>query len=228
VNKITLLLLALFGLYQVGFSQDIYVEHEFVSSTGPADDLIELVNHIVNNSPDSVAFRWERIENNYPAGWIVSFCDKNNCYAPTSLTADFILAPGESGIFKPMFTPHEIEGMGILKVRVYALSSEVSFEDTVTYQATTSGYIGISSPVESAVEVYPSVTSSVVNVSCNNMNNVTCRILNSAGMVVVPLQLLLFYSGRAVVDLSGLNAGKYYIVLEADGSNPVAKSIIKL
>jgi len=230
MKDVILSTLLLVGIFESSFGQNIYIEENLVSAIGAAAELIEAPTYIVNNSGSSVDFKWERIEYNLPAGWNASFCDKNNCYAPSTTTATFNLISGESGLLKPIFTPDEIEGLGIMKVRIYSITSGTTFDDTVTFQATTNGLVGTNDLAEaSSIEIYPTITNGSVYLTTALIQPHYYTIINSEGRTIYNLKPLQWHSNNSEIDISPLNAGLYYVLLYSQKQALlVSKRIIKL
>ncbi len=230
MKKNLIICLFLFGNFEYSYSQSVYLEADSVTETGAASSLISIVNHLINNSLTSVDFRWERIEYNLPSGWDAPFCDKNLCYASSTTTADFTLAPGESGLLKPIFSPNYIEGSGILKVRIYSLSSGVAFEDTATFQAVTDGTIGIDDPVqESSIDVYPTITTGIVYFESSAYHPDFVTITKSDGKLMYTQNSVIWQLNKSEIDISIWDAGIYFITFYSNKNIPLlSKSIIKL
>ncbi len=210
--------------------QTIYLEQDFASGTGTAYELIEAVTHLINNSAGSVDFVWERIVYDMPEEWSAPFCDKNNCYAPFTTTAAFNLVSGESGLLKPIFTPNEVEGIGTMKIRIYSITPGMSFDDTVTFQATTTGYIGINDIVAaSSINIYPNITNSTFYITSDASIPAYYSIISASGSSIIRQNTLNWQSNKSVVDIAQLQAGLYHVVLFDRAPSPlVSKQIIKL
>lgn len=230
MKKLTTLILIAIGISANSFSQSIYLDDDFVSATGPADDFITVVNHITNNTSGAVDFRWERIVYDLPQGWDAPFCDKNNCYSSTLTTATFNLQPGESGMLKPMFTPNGVEGIGTLAVRVYSITNGVTFEDTATFEAITEGVSGIqSNSVATSYNIYPTISSGTITITGLG-NNVSQYAIHSVTGVVNSFTLSNnLNNDKITLDISSLTPGIYYIsIINKEETTFFSKPIIKL
>ena len=230
MKNLLLSLLLLIGFFESAYTQTIYLEKDFASGTGPATELIEAVTYLVNNSTSSIDFVWERIEYNMPSEWSAPFCDKNNCYAPFTTTAGFNLVTGESGLLKPIFTPNSVEGIGTMKIRIYSVTAGFAFDDTVTFQATTDGLVGVNDIAEaSSISIYPNITRSTFSITSSSIVPTYYSIISSDGNVVSSLKPLSWQSEKSEIDVSLLQAGLYYVVLYSrEQSALISKPIIKL
>lgn len=217
------------GIFKFAQGQSIFIEDEFVSSSGPASELIETPTYLTNNSISSVDFVWERIEYTMPVEWSAPFCDKNNCYAPFTTTASFKLTAGEKGLLKPIFTPNGVEGLGTLKVRIYSITSGITFDDTVTFQVTTDGFVGINNVSNDfAISIYPNVTSSRFTVA--SPSPIDCySVLGTDGKIVLKQNNVKWWGNEMSIDISTLESGMYYVILYAGNNSSIfSKPIIKL
>lgn len=203
-------------------AQTIYLEEIEVSESGEASELIEPATFLINNSADTVSFVWQRIVQDYPASWMVQFCDKNLCYSDATGSAAFTLAPSEFGLLKPVFGPNDVEGTGTLKVRVYS-TSQVTFEDTVTFNATTTGWIGIDEVNASVITIYPTLANDQITVSSSLS---LIQIFNSLGNLVLSKSQV---GVLETVNISSLENGIYFIrAVDSRNESMITKKLIKV
>lgn len=205
---------------------NIVVHPDSVYNEVPAiEPEISLPSHITNNTGGSVTIRWTRVVEQETAGWDHAFCDKNLCYLGTVSTKTFELADGEEGLLKPIFYPHEIVGMGVMRLYYISETPGVSWADTAVYVAVGTDLVG-TAEVELVrdVAVFPSPASDVLNIVTADANlQGQWRVTDAAGKVWIHSN-----SGTTLIagqiTVGQLPCAIYFLnVLTPDGQHAIAK-----
>lgn len=206
-------------------AQNINISADSLYVEVPAStDEFGMLAHVWNNGSQTVTLHWERTIEQMPAGWAISFCDKNLCYLPSVTNAQFDLySNGDSSILKPLFRPYGTAGTCIYRISLNSLTPGITFEESLVY-------VAVATLANSSVEVlsshdvlvFPNPVDNVLSVAVADpgfKGNFT--ITDAAG------QLLLTKTDMPAtshLDVSSLSPGMYFLHIYSDD---LEKAVIK-
>lgn len=179
----------------------------------PATDFeIDVLNYMVNLSGQYVSVQWTRsVEQPFPAGWTYNFCDDSLCYTQQVGSSFFNLAPGDTGILKPVFYPHDNTGTAIFHLALESLTPAVPFTANVVYVAvgTQNTGTGSISALQNSAAVFPNPADESLHVVFSDPDfRGTLQITDALGRVVLMQN---HAKTEEILDVSGLPAGLYGI-----------------
>ena len=177
----------------------------------PADQFeIDIPNYVYNLSGQTITMKWTRtLEQPFPTGWVTNFCDNNLCYLGQTSMAEFELAPGDTGLLKPVFYPYENPGTGIYRLKLESLTSSVPFLANILYVATATSVSSGTSTIElrEGAALFPNPANETLNVVFVDPDfKGVFRITDATGRV---LQTRTGMSAQESLDISMLPAGFY-------------------
>lgn len=108
-----------------------------INGSSQAENTITGKSFLKCNSESAINLRWKKVEENYPAGWNVYYCDNVACYYVFPDSSD--LAPvsikdeANANRMKLYVESNQIKGKGKVKIAVYEINNSKN-SDTITYQ----------------------------------------------------------------------------------------------
>ena len=157
------------------------------------------------------------------------FCTDANCYLSTVYSASVVLTAGQSFVHKAELTEASIAGPSSVSYKISdfnnhadALTFTLKYNDAAAVSVKDNG--SVSSTISN---IYPNPSSSTayMNINCLHETDITMRVLNTLGSIVITKQLNL-NSGKNVVtiDSEKFSAGIYFVSI-AEGSLVTTKKI---
>lgn len=114
---------------------------------------------VVNLSPDTTFFMWEREVLAISSGWNSAVCDKNQCHSYGVSTEDFWLEPGGEGTMDVHAYPFNNEGSAIIKVHVWDVAEP---ETVVTGSYLFNETVGVAERLSEAIKIYPNPADDII------------------------------------------------------------------
>ena len=212
-----------------GFTQD------FAYSPGLTLDT-ELVTDTYGDAtinvwtPDysGITFRWNVLENTLPEDWTYSVCDYNSCYVgvPGGGTMTAIssaeMSSGITGFIKFTISPHDIPGLGTVRIWVYDQSNS-AIGDTITFNFNHLAYAGVDVETDLPVSVYPNPASGTVFITNDFDQTLDYTITSLSGQLVETGQLAA--RSNTPVDISNILPGLYLVTIQKDNGETVVRKI---
>jgi hypothetical protein len=116
------------------YSQSISVFPDTVSINTYGNIYETGIAYLPNLTSDTLHLRWIRDELNVQPTWVNSICDNNVCHSTTDDTADFFIAPNDTGFIEMQFDPNDADGDGIIKVFVFSPVDSANINATVVFR----------------------------------------------------------------------------------------------
>lgn len=185
-------------------------------------------SYITNNSGSTVTIRWTRVVEQESQGWDHAFCDKNLCYLGTVGTKTFELINREEGLLKPIFYPHEITGIGVMRLYYASETSGVSWSDTAVYVAVATELVGsVEAELVRDIAIFPSPASDMLTVVTSDANlQGQWSITDPAGKVWCHSKIGTTYIAGQI-SITELPVGLYCLhVLTLDGRHATVKRFV--
>lgn len=181
---------------------------------------------ILNETEDSLTLSWRRLQNDYPEGWEVSFCDNNVCYGLIPINGDMIpFSPEETAFLKLDIHPHEIAGTGIFRFLVFPTGEEDNYQ--------LASFIVNSGVTSNTVEaqllklnIFPNPATDYLQINNGNASPINLAITDASGAIVI--SQVLPAKNEQQINLLHLPAGPYYLHAYVDGRAIFQHKIIKL
>ena len=137
IGNIVLSTVAILVAAHISFAQTYSITpNDTIEVTGVLEDLQTLTISQLNNTTDTLYFKWEKISESVPANWEASVCDNFFCY--TVLMDSGItnpVFPADSGFLLLHVTPHVTYGTAIVRYAIWDIANP-SLKDTLTFIAT--------------------------------------------------------------------------------------------
>jgi hypothetical protein len=156
-----------FGATQI-YAQLVFQNDSVYLLENPVPSVEVVVkNFIINNSSNSVTYRWWRISEDIPAAWGTSMiCDEETCWAPSVNTNELTVASGDSAILDVHFQNIGRAGQGTVELLVFDVA-----DSTNTYMI--AKYVGkaentptsVNTISKNTLKIYPNPAESFINVS---------------------------------------------------------------
>jgi len=181
---------------------------------------------ILNETENPLTLSWRRLQNDYPEGWEVSFCDNNVCYGLIPINGDMIpFGPDETAFLKLDIHPHEIAGTGIFRFLVFPSGEQNNYQ--------LASFIINSGVTSNTVEaqllklsVFPNPTNDYLQIKNNNGSRINIAITDATGTHI--LTQALQAQSEQQISLRHLPSGAYYLTGYAEGQAVFQHKIIKL
>jgi hypothetical protein len=166
-------------------------------------------NFVINNSSNTVTYRWWRISEDIPAAWETSMiCDEETCWAPTVNTNELTVAAGDSALLDVHFQNIGRAGQGTVELLVFDVA-----DSTDTYMI--AKYVGkaentptsINTISKNTLKVYPNPAENFINILLPNPNaTALIEIFSIIGVKVAEHQ-----HNNKPIDVGRLQNGVYMI-----------------
>jgi len=193
-----------------GKAQSIEVEggniHNFYpGSSGFTDCSV----YLKNVGTGSLRIAYEKVSVDYPAGWDVSFCDNRNCFFTFRDKDTFsAMAAGEKASMKITVFPKGTADTAIVKYAVWDVNNP-SQKDTLTFNIMVRWSAGMQFSCMPQPIIFPVPANTHLQVNTMAVDCIEIRSVSG--------QTIKHYSTAADLtrlDISGLNAGNYVVVLK--------------
>ena len=186
---------------------------------------------VVNNTDQTEEIYVRRIINQEVQGSENLFCFGTNCYPPSADTSlnSFEIYPGTiDSSFKADYSPNGNAGKTSITYEFFNMADgRAEIRESVTVIFNLSG-VGINEPTALLNAAYPNPASSFVLIGFDKQavsNNAAIVIRNMAGQTVTQASLDSF-SGKAIIDVSGLPNGMYAYSLIDSGRIIATRKLI--
>lgn len=148
---------------------------------GYMEDLQTLTISQLNNTSDTLYFKWQKVSESVPANWEASVCDNRVCYTTLkdSGTANPVL-PGDSGYILLHLTAHVSYGTAIVRYAIWEINNP-GLKDTLTFIMTVNGPAAIKEEGECAFTIFPNPTSGILHFNFSDDQEHEISIFNSTG-----------------------------------------------
>lgn len=208
IRKISLLALGL-ALVGIAKAQDVVdFEHgkseTFVMGHAGTTDC-----HVSfrNLSGSKISLVYNKIADDFPSGWWVSFCDNYNCYA-NFINQDTFAPIADSGYaeFKISVTPNGLADTATVKYEIWSAATP-NVKDTVTFVFMVQWGAGLHEEISSAFHVYPNPALDKISFS-GIIEETTLSVFNSQGASVLKSNIGPSNTELSVADLP---KGVYFV-----------------
>jgi hypothetical protein len=225
-KKITLLFFVAVASFnvQAQFTIDedtLYAEH-FAGED--ASDFIDISAHTVIRSTNSMAetITWNRYTNNLPdTNWQSAVCDIVSCRAPIVSIDSFTFANGgDTGILSFHFYVKNISGSGTMIVRFARANNPLEYTDIVI-KARAWKPTNINQVIKSQTLVYPIPANDVLSIQNNTISSGKIKVLDALGQLILEQD----FSSTLKLNIQGLNAGVYSIIVTGNNSTSSVKFV---
>lgn len=170
---------------------------------------ISIDAEITNTGSQDILVYARRLENHMPAGWASSMCI-DVCYSTTTDSVVFILP---AGVTQPvhvyMYTPALSTDTGHVKMGFKNLSDSTNKNFMQVFGITTTT-TGINQADESDINfsIFPNPVTSELMIHSTTFINSNVQVLDVFGKIVLEAR------NQNVIDVSGLNAGIYFLKID--------------
>jgi len=189
---------------------------ELIQISGTAD-VYELVAHasLTNTTSQTLTVTWTRTSNElFGTNWRSLVCDKITCWAPGVNYNTITIPPGESSILDVHFQSNEASigpGYGIVSLSV-TVAENSALNLSATYRCDAFS-VGISTPYQSEIKLYPNPVIDRLNINFNDQTNVKyIEVFNLIGSKVASYSVYnSFYP--FVMEAGNLEPGMYFVYM---------------
>ncbi len=189
--------------------------------TIPHTDPTDVHLYLTNKSGTATRVAYKKIGVDFPAKWIVQFCDDFNCRA--TFVDDTFQTVANNGKVNLKITvyPEGFADTAVIKYEIYGINNPTK-RDTVI--ATVMVQYGASVTTISTLDfqLYPNPAANQLNVFTNSLGKIS--VINAQGAVVKNISGV---AGKNAMDIADLAKGVY--VIEVAGSqNTLRKQFVKI
>lgn len=169
---------------------------------------------IKNETAKPMRIEWNTLLVSVPTGWDFSICDYGVCYITIPDSARMkLVEPGKEGFIKLDIFPNGIAGNCNMLFKIRD-SANASVTDTIGFDINGVIGTGIADAQSAGVSIYPNPVSSQLFVNTGRREPMQFALYDFTGKLTRSGSLNL----QSVVDLAGLQAGIYSLILvEATG-----------
>lgn len=206
----------------VSFAQHVEFDggktHTYVMGhSGPTDCYLIFHNYLGK----SADFVYNKIQDDYPKQWWVSFCDNVNCYASLIQSDTFAtLKDSAEAEFKITVTPNGHADTSTVQYEFYEASNP-NVKDTLTFVFIVQWGAGTQDLVSGTYRVFPNPVTDQLHIPFAKSGS-EISIYNETGSVVRKFQA----NASAVYSASDLMSGVYFVSYLSNGV-PVRLRFIK-
>jgi hypothetical protein len=191
---------------------------------GYFEDLQTLTINQVNNTQDTLHFKWQKIGESVPAQWDASVCDNKVCY--TSLIDTGTMNPvgaGEYGFVLLHITPRLNYGTAVVRYAVWETSTP-NQRDTLTFILISDGTSGMQPVSENRLSVFPTIASAFVRVSMTDALPMQIFMMDAGGRVVFAERSA---ASVLTIPVESLPNGIYFLAARTTGNIVTRKIIVQ-
>jgi len=208
-------LLACFFISGASFAQSsgLTLYADSLHKEAPASQFqIEITNYIINNSGQTVTFKWTRtLQQPFPSGWVTNFCDDSLCYLNPVSSAIFNLPSGDTGLLKPVFYPYENPGAGIYRIKLESLTPAVPYLANIVYEAVATEAMGAQNLEQPEILLLPNPADHFIFLSFAGTDfEGIIQIFDASGRTIKT-----FSEAGSILnlDISSLDPGSYTLII---------------
>lgn len=225
LKHIILSVVALFVATDISFAQTYSISpNDTFEVVGTMEDLQTLTISQVNNTTDTLYFKWEKISESVPSNWEASVCDNFVCYTVLMDSgATNPVYPTESGFILLHVTPHVTYGTAIIRYAIWDIENPTR-RDTLTFITTVNEPSGISETEHKNIfSVFPNPASNSVTIISEQPSGFEFCIADASGRRI---SSGISNTEAAVVSIENFPNGIFLISISESNKSLSTKKLI--
>jgi hypothetical protein len=199
------LVMGVFTFSQAQAQSYVLVPGDSIVGTIAMEDLTVFNFEQHNNSSDTLALSWQKLDAVVPTGWEATMCDNTICYTDLHDSSTQMVFPGEYGLASLHVTAHSTPGTAVVRYLLWDNAAPTVI-DTLTWiialNVTT-----IESP--ESEDFYISQTSNGLVV--NYQNDAARRVLTLCNVSGKTVRSVVTTKASVAIDTQGLPSGLYIV-----------------
>lgn len=206
------------------FSQSLAVFPDTVSINTYGNIFESGTAYLSNLSTDTLYLRWLRDELNVQPAWLNSICDNNVCHSFEDDSADFFIAPGDTGFLEMMFDPNNQNGDGIVNINVFSPTDSFNVNATAVFHINVNDLNAVNEIKNSGIKYFHNQSGFLEVYSLESpIHSYELFDINGRLVLNEPEKNISTFS----IDKSELSSGIYFLRLFTQSGNAVLKFTVQ-